>query len=234
MSQRNRSPLPDRIAEAAEACLAAQDYVAPIDVLARIGWLAPSSASQWRQGRIECLEEAIQTPAPRISQAMAILQTWAAGKGLAASETDYVARSPQREALRFTRGGDLAMERVYRTHWVSPALSEKERERVVAKANRPAELVVIEPLKDWTCHRCGGTGGLLLMEKPGPSCLACVGLGGLVLLPAGDALLTRRAKAKSTRHAVVVRFSKSRGRYERQGILVEPQALAEVQRELER
>jgi hypothetical protein len=47
-------------------------------------------------------------------------------------------------------------------------------------------------------------------------------------LPAGDALLTRRVKAKSTRHAVVVRFSKSRRRYERQGLLVEPQALADA------
>jgi hypothetical protein len=45
-------------------------------------------------------------------------------------------------------------------------------------------------------------------------------------------LLTRRVKAKSARHAVVVRFSKSRRRYERQGLLVEPQALTEAQREL--
>jgi hypothetical protein len=40
-------------------------------------------------------------------------------------------------------------------------------------------------------------------------------------------------KAKSARSAVVVRFSKSRRRYERRGLLVEPQALAEAQRELE-
>ena len=53
-------------------------------------------------------------------------------------------------------------------------------------------------------------------------------------LSAGDALLTRRVKAKSDRHAVVVRFSKSRRRYERQGLLVEPQALTEAQRELAR
>jgi hypothetical protein len=36
-----------------------------------------------------------------------------------------------------------------------------------------------------------------------------------LVLSAGDALLTRRVKAKSARHAVVVRFSKSRRRYER-------------------
>jgi hypothetical protein len=60
-----------------------------------------------------------------------------------------------------------------------------------------------------------------------------VGLDDLEFLPAGDALVTRRVRAKSTRHAVVVRFSKSRGRYERQGLLVEPGALAAVEHELE-
>jgi hypothetical protein len=47
-------------------------------------------------------------------------------------------------------------------------------------------------------------------------------------------LLTRRAKAKSARSAVVVRFSRRRRRYERQGLLVEPAALAEVEREIEK
>jgi hypothetical protein len=71
-----------------------------------------------------------------------------------------------------------------------------------------------------------------MMENPGPACLRCVSLDDLEFLSAGDALLTHRVKAKSARHAVVVRFSKSRRRYERQGLLVEPQALTEAQREL--
>jgi hypothetical protein len=71
------------------------------------------------------------------------------------------------------------------------------------------------------------------MENPGPACPRYSGLSDLEFLSAGNALLTRRAKAKSPRHAVVVRFSRSRHRYERQGLLVEPRALAEAQRELE-
>jgi len=69
-----------------------------------------------------------------------------------------------------------------------------------------------------------------MMEDPGPACLRCVGLDDLEYLPAGDALLTRRAKARSARYAVVVRFSRTRGRYERQGLLVEPPALADARR----
>jgi hypothetical protein len=72
-----------------------------------------------------------------------------------------------------------------------------------------------------------------IMENPGPACLRCVGLDDLALLPAGDALLTRRAKARGVRHAVVVRFSRTRRRYERQGLLVEPHALADAERELD-
>lgn len=37
--------------------------------------------------------------------------------------------------------------------------------------------------------------------------------------------MSRRAKAKSDIHAVVVRFSRTRKRYERQGLLVQPGAL---------
>ena len=234
MTPKNRARLADRVSKAAETTLAAQHYVSPLDVLVGIGWLDLGAVKRWRQGQIDCLEGVVQTNLSRISEAMRLFRSWAAGKGLLASETDYVARTPQRPRLRFSRSGDPTIERLYRTHWVSPELSERKRERLAEKASRAPELVVIQPLNaEWTCHRCGGSGGLLVMENPGPACLRCVGLDDLEFLPAGDALLTRRIKAKSARSAVVVRFSRSRRRYERQGLLVEPQALTDAERELE-
>lgn len=234
MNRKNRTALVDRVTKAAEASLAAQDYVSPIDVLIGIRWLDPGAASRWRQGQIDCLERSIQTPLPRIAEALTLFRSWATSKGLSASETQYVARAPQRQTLRFSQSGDPTIERLYRTHWVSPGLSEKQRERLVEKTSRAPDLVVIQPLNtEWVCHRCGGTGDLLMMEAPGPVCLRCVGLDDLEFLSAGDALLTRRVKAKSARYAVVVRFSRARRRYERQGVLVEPQALADVQRDLQ-
>jgi hypothetical protein len=86
-------------------------------------------------------------------------------------------------------------------------------------------MVVIEPLNPWTCTSCGGSGSLLLMEDAGPLCMGCADLDHLVFLPAGDAALSRRARKASRVAAVVVRFSRSRKRYERQGILVEEAAL---------
>jgi hypothetical protein len=189
---------------------------------------------RWRRGQIDFLERAVQSNLSRISEAMKLFRSWARERNLSVSQTHYVARKPQRQTLRFSRSGNPTIEALYRTHWVSQALSEKKRERLAEKASRAPELVVVQPLNhEWTCHRCGTTGGLLMMEDAGPACLGCAGLGDLEFLPAGDALLSRRVKAKSSKCAVVVRFSRTRRRYERQGLLVEPLALAVVQRDLE-
>jgi len=94
------------------------------------------------------------------------------------------------------------------------------------QSQESSALVVIQPIRDWACADCGGTGDLLRMTDAGPLCLACADLDHLEFLPAGDAALTRRATKASGLSAVVVRWSRSRKRYERQGVLVEEQALA--------
>jgi hypothetical protein len=232
MSQ--KKTLAERVTKAAEAALAADHHASPVDVFLRIGWLNPTTLESWRRGQVDCLESVIGTAPPRMLEAVKLLRDWATGGGLIPSEANYTARTLQRQILRFTQSGDPAVEAQYRIHWVSQELSAKKRQSVTEKANRTPDLVVVMPLKDdWKCHRCGGTGDLLIMENAGPSCLACAGLGDLEFLPAGDALLSRRVKAKSTRHAVVVRFSRTRRRYERQGLMVEPRVLADVGRELE-
>jgi hypothetical protein len=234
MIPKNRAKLNHRVAKAAEAALVAQNYVSCIDVLVGMGWVDAGTVKRWRMGQIEYLERVVQANLSRISEAMKLFRSWATARGLFPSETKYVARTPRRQTLRFSRSGDATIERLYRTHWVSRALKDKKRERLLEKASRPPELVVISPLKhDWTCHKCGGSGSLLMMEEGGPACLGCVGLGDLEFLPSGDATLTRRVKEASPRYAVVVRWSRIRKRYERQGLLAEPKALAEAELRLE-
>jgi hypothetical protein len=130
---------------------------------------------RWRRRQIDFLESAVQSNPERQSEAMALLRSWAAERGLSASETDYVARTPQRQTLRFSQSGDPTVEALYRTHWVSQALSGKKRERIAEKASRAPDLVVVQPLNhEWKCHRCGGTGSLLMMEDPGPAALVAL------------------------------------------------------------
>jgi hypothetical protein len=223
--------LEKRVVGAAEAALAERSYVAPLDVLVGMGWLAPARVDEWRQGRLPCLERGVQANLTKVSTAMRLFRQWARARGLTPSETGYVSRTRDRRRLQFSVSGDLEIERSYRTHWVSPELSETKRRRLGERQSRPPDLVVISAINDWVCCECSATGDLLILEGPGPVCLRCADLDHLVFLAAGDAALTRRAKRASGLSAVVVRFSRARKRYERQGILVEDHAVEQAERE---
>lgn len=227
----NRRTLTERVARAAEAALAERRYVSAVDVLVGLGWLAPSAVDAWRQGRVPDLERVTQANLHKISAAMAAFRRWADSEGLVPSETAYVARTRDRRPLRFSRSGEAAIEQAYRTHWVAPELSEAKRRRLAERHSRPPDLIVVVARHDFACTACGESGDFLFMEGPGPLCLACADLDHLVLLPAGDAALTRRAKAASALSAVVVQFSRTRKRYERKGVLVEEEALARAEGE---
>ena len=79
--------------------------MSPIDVLVGIGWLDVGAMERWRRGQIDSLESAMQVDPSRILEALRLLQSWAAGNALSASPTDYVARTVQRQTLRFSRSG---------------------------------------------------------------------------------------------------------------------------------
>ena len=223
--------LEQRVVDAAEAALTERQFVSPVDLLVGLGWLSPSHVSLWRLGRIETLEDALTVSGAKLSAASHLLERWAHGRRLVASETVYVTRTADRRTLRFSTSGDPDVERAYRTHWLSPELSAGARDRLAQRQSRPPELVVIAPLNDWACTACAGGGDLLIMDTEGPLCLICGDLDHLVFLPVGDAALTRRAKRASRLSAVVVRFSRARKRYERQGVLVEEGALEQVEQD---
>lgn len=101
-------------------------------------------------------------------------------------------------------------------------------------ATEKRDVVVFSILKPSVCSHCGAeldAGNFLRLETERPLCLKCAHLDHLVWLPAGDTALTRRSRRYSSLSAVVVRFSRSRGRYERQGVLVEAAALERAQNE---
>ena len=86
-----------------------------------------------------------------------------------------------------------------------------------------------------TCDECGQKLGrnawISLAGERGALCLSCADLDHLVFLPPGDAALTRRARKHSTLSAVVLKWSRARRRYERQGVLVEEPGLARAEAE---
>lgn len=99
----------------------------------------------------------------------------------------------------------------------------------------------MDPLKvyissrDSTCDECGedlGRGAWITLDpQRGALCLSCVDLDHLVFLPSGEAALTRRAGKHSALSAVVLKWSRARKRYERQGLLVTEAALSRAEEE---
>jgi hypothetical protein len=104
-----------------------------------------------------------------------------------------------------------------------------------SQPNQNEGLKVFISTRESTCGECGENLGskawITLVEEKGALCLACADLDHLVFLPSGDAALTRRAKKHSTLSAVVLKWSRARNRYERQGLLVEEQALEKAEEE---
>ena len=101
------------------------------------------------------------------------------------------------------------------------------------RISKSDDLKVFITSKESKCDECkedlGSKAWIMLTEKKGALCLSCADLDHLVFLPSGDAALTRRSRKHSTLSAVVLKWSKARKRYERQGLLVEETALKQAE-----
>jgi hypothetical protein len=96
------------------------------------------------------------------------------------------------------------------------------------------EIVVFSVVRETQCTGCGAElwkGSLLRLEGEKALCMGCADLDRLEFLPAGEPAVTRRASKYSTLRAVVVCWSRTRKRYERQGVLVEADALRRAEEE---
>jgi hypothetical protein len=98
---------------------------------------------------------------------------------------------------------------------------------------KPEELKVFISHRASVCGECheelGHKAWVFLAGEQGALCLSCADLDHLVFLPSGDTAVTRRARKASALAAVVLKWSRARKRYERQGLLVEEDALHEAE-----
>jgi len=97
------------------------------------------------------------------------------------------------------------------------------------------DLKVFITTRESTCEECkevlGHKAWITLLKDKGALCLSCADMDHLVFLPSGNAALTRRARKHSVLTAVVLKWSRARKRYERQGLLVEDDALEQAEKE---
>lgn len=231
----NRINIGKRVIQIAEETLYRQKYVSPIDIFLGLGWLQPIHVQEWRKGKIPYLEKVIQVNLGKISFTMKCFGKWAKTKQLKPSETIYLIRSsgPKRKAL-FSKSGNPFIEKSYATHYVSPILSEKKQQRLKEKLDKASDLIAYVVIHDTSCSKCNKEllkGNLLFMDGR-PLCLNCAGFGDLFFLESGNSTLTRRVQKYSDRVIIVVKFSRARKRYERQGLLVTEAALQKAKNEI--
>lgn len=222
-----------RVRDAAEWALQDHQDVSPIDILTEARLLAPVNVEAWKKGRLGVLEEMIQGSPKKISRVFELFREWTLEKGLQPVERRYLRYTRDGSVdLQFSWSGDPEVERMMRTHYVSPDLSERKQRQITEKVNKVEPPAVFILVRDSACSECGielARGSLLNMEADRPLCLACAKMDDLEYLSRGDAALTRRATRYSGQMAVVLRFSRSRKRYEWQGILVEKTALQKAE-----
>jgi hypothetical protein len=238
MTASDQARLQQRVEQAADSVLARDGSAGPLEVFQEMRLLAAPHLAGWRKGNepYRVLRPWIQAGAGKFSRTVHYFQAWAQARGLRPLEVPHVRQGPGGlETLAITEDGDPECEKFFRTRYVPADLSAAQSVRLTTKLTRPPELVVFQKVsEEGQCGACGADllqGDLLLMDKGRPLCLACAKLDQLVFLPAGDAALSRRARKHSPQSAVVVRFSRTRRRYERQGLLVTPAALNQARAE---
>ena len=225
------SNLRERVFAAAEKALEAAGSVGPLELLQWMSLLQPSHVEDWRKGRVDVLEPLIQGSPEKLAKSYTYFQEWVEARQLRPVPAQYLRAGPRgNESLQVTVSGDPSREEFFRTHYAPADLPERKAKQLKAKLAKPPDLVVFQTVAELVvCSECGAElskGNLLTMEKGKPLCLSCADMDHLEFLPSGDATWSRRARKHSPLSAVVVRFNRSRKRYERQGLLVTPNAIA--------
>jgi len=225
--------LEERVRKAADSHLAEQGHVCAIDVLRGIGFLDQTHYFAWVNGRAPFLEGTMSASQAKISAALQAFEEW--GRALNLRDREVISFSATRHSRQLRFSDDPERSTLYSRRFFSPLSSDAEVDRFQARVSSPPDLVVFEIVRESKCSACGceiPTGAFLFMEAGDPHCLPCAELGGLVYLPAGDRKLSRRAHQLSPVSAVVLRFSRNRKRYERQGLLVGEEAVHQAELEL--
>jgi len=228
--------LKERVEQAADVVLQESGSVGPLELLMQMRLLMPSHFTSWQKGIIPTLEDVIQGGLNKLQQSFQYFQQWAQDRGMKPVTVPYLRSTPGGDIpLRVTTGEDSLLEDFYHIRYIPNDLSAAKTNRTIARMSKPKDIVVFETVSQSViCTECMtelSKGDFLFMEKRQPLCLSCADLDYLEFLPSGDAALTRRARKYSRLSAVVVRFARARKRYERQGILVESEAIERAEQE---
>jgi len=223
-----------RITSAADEVLAERGYVGMVDALMAVRVLDPAHLRAWHSGRMQYLDEMLQGSPAKFEQSVRAFRQWGEQRGLRREDLPPHDASASFAPKSQTASQIPELDKLFRLHFVSPEMPEKKLEKLREKVGTPPPPTVFSIVRESKCSQCKKElwrGEMLTMRGQEPWCLECADLDHLVFLGSGDTCVTRRATKYSSLWAVVVRFSRTRKRYERQGVLVQPEALEKAEEE---
>ena len=101
-------------------------YAAPVDVLMELGILTRREYEDWRFGRVDYLERVCHANLNKLSTVMRQIRVYGMKKGLRPSVCTYRRWGKgQSVPLRFSKSGDVGIERWYATHFVEEKMMKK-------------------------------------------------------------------------------------------------------------
>ena len=126
MARRERDILRE-LGRVTAALLHEKGSIAPVEVFFRLGSLTQADDERWRRGQIPVLERVIQINLTRITCIMQALRRHSLQGHLRPRPTVSMSwGSGPRRRLRFSVSGQAQIEAAYATHYLRPALGQKE------------------------------------------------------------------------------------------------------------
>ena len=102
-------------------------YIAPVDLLMKLGYLNANDHEKWRKGQVAYLEQVCQVNLKKLSTIMKILRDFSKEQKYYPSYTAYNGWGKNKgKKLKFSKSGTPYIEQAYATHYVNPALKERE------------------------------------------------------------------------------------------------------------
>lgn len=134
----NQGQVKEKVRSAAYNLIKEKGYIAPVELFMRIDILSKVDYEDWRMGRIPYLEKVCKVNLSKMSLIMKELRSYAIKNNFKSSFTAYKKWGRGNKIdLRFSKHGDLGIEKLYATHFT-----------ICEKSHVLAEIEVIQVLRD--------------------------------------------------------------------------------------
>ena len=121
ISQRNKKKdkFYPKVTKAVHECLKQKEFIAPVDILIKIGYLTEVNYNNWRGGNVPYLEKVINCNLSKINRILRLIKYHSLDRGLKPSNTYYKKWGEGvKNVLQFSKTRNPFLEVLYSTHYI--------------------------------------------------------------------------------------------------------------------